>query len=157
MDDQIGEEKNTFNPKIILGVLVVVIVVLVAYFIFSGGALTEEEKNIVLTPPQTGEEEAYNNLVKKHAVSSPVLTIGPNCEMDPLIIEITTEQELTIKNTDSIIHIVSFEDQNAFSVSPGRERTINIKQTFSRNADAYRYRCNNISMEENVGVMYVVE
>lgn len=147
-------EQNEYISHRMLILIAVVFIGIGGYFVFGGEFNNSRD---VLQTPTEGTEAVYKERIKELAKATNILTVGKQCSMDPLVIELTLGEDLTIQNTDTVLHTVAFEDGNFFSVSPGKDRTINIEQTFGKSAGIYRYGCNDISFEENVGVMYVVE
>ncbi len=114
----------------------------------------------LLTPPDRSNQAAvatYEEQVKELAVPSETLTVGEGCVMSPLIIRLPENSVLKIDNKDSKVHTIAFEDQNFFNVSAGKVREINITEVFGKREGIYRYRCNDQSLEENVGVMYIAQ
>lgn len=149
------------NKKICIAAAVIVLCLLaVLYYKFywKGDKLfgpDEQEKITLLTQPSVEAEGEYKNLIEKYAQETQALTIGQNCQMDPLVIKFKGDSTLVIANNDSKEHVISFENQNFFGVSAGDKRKINIKQTFGLTEGVWRYRCGDLSSEQNVGVMYL--
>jgi hypothetical protein len=114
---------------------------------------------LLTAPDETNKEAfaAYSAQVAELAVESDTITISGACTMDPLIINMKNNSTLKIINTDTTDHTIAFEDQNFFNVSAGQTREINIASIFGKTAGTYRYRCNDISLEANVGIMYVTD
>jgi plastocyanin len=123
----------------------------------SDAQLPLDPHTLLTAPDETNKEAfaAYFAQVAELAVESDTITISGACAMDPLIINMKDNSTLKITNTDAKDHTIAFEDQNFFNVSAGQTREINIAATFGKTAGTYRYRCNDISLEANVGIMYV--
>lgn len=111
----------------------------------------------LLVPPEGEKTADYEAQVAMHATVSDTITISDGCAMDPLIIELKANSTLKIENKDTTEHTIAFEDQNFFNVSPGQTRELNVSETFNKGAGIYRYRCNDLSLEKSVGVMYLTE
>lgn len=117
-----------------------------------------EQRRLFDTPAILGlTPEEYAAEVERLAVESDTVTVGPECVMDPLIIKMKEGSVLKIDNKDSVEHVLAFEDQNFFGVSSGFVREINITEVFGKGEGIYRYRCGDRSLEEAVGIMYVVK
>jgi hypothetical protein len=113
----------------------------------------------LLVPPDTSSPEAlalYEAHVADNAVVSDTISLDAGCAMSPLIVRLPENSILKIDNRDAVEHTLAFEDQNFFNVSAGQIREINITEVFGKGSGIYRYRCNNISLESAVGIMYVV-
>lgn len=139
--------------------LAVGVLVLVAAVLFAVLLLSSLKQKILDGPPQNAsptEVVKYNTLVKDKAISTNELTIGINCKMNPLVLEITTTDVLTIRNDDSIQHVISFEDQNFFTVSANDSRELTLER-IGKKPGIYRYRCGDMNEEENVGVLYIIQ
>jgi uncharacterized membrane protein YvbJ len=116
---------------------------------------SEQEKTTLLSEPAVQAGDDYQTLVEKYARDTQNLTIGPNCQMDPLVIKFNGNATLVITNSDSLEHTISFENQNFLNVSPNGKREINIQETFGIGEGIWRYRCGDLNAEQNVGVMYL--
>lgn len=117
-----------------------------------------EQRRLFDTPATLGlTAEEYATKVEQLAVESDMIVISTECAMDPLIIKMKEGSILKIDNKDSTEHMLAFEDQNFFAVSSGFVREINITEVFGKGEGIYRYRCGNRSLEEAVGIMYVVK
>jgi len=110
----------------------------------------------LLIPPTT-DAAVYEQKVQQYAVQSDTITVSEHCVMNPLVVKLPQNSVLKIDNRDTTTHTVAFEDQNFFNVEAGQTRELNITETFGKGAGIYRYKCNDISLEDNVGVMYVTE
>lgn len=117
------------------------------------------DRQAVLTPPgdTPNAQQEYSAMIDSVAKESSTLTLGTSCVMDPLVLKFHAGATLTIVNNDTVEHTVAFEDQNFFNVSPSGSRTLNISQTFTKGPGIYRYRCNDLSLSENVGVLSIVQ
>ena len=113
--------------------------------------IAEQEKSDILK-----NNESFNELIEKYAVDTQSLTIGQNCQMDPLVIRFKGDSNLVIENKDSQMHTIAFENQNFFTVSPNDKREININKTFNLTEGKLFYKCTDLSQENNVGVMYII-
>ena len=144
------------NKKILIGVVSIIVLVL-GYILFNN----QSSNRAVLTAPAadaTSEEQAeYVVSVKRLAEAAAVLEIGEGCTMTPLVLKLAEGETLTIQNNDATAHTIAFEDQNFFSVSPGRSREIDLMAIFGKGEGIYRYRCSDVDRENNVGVLYIVE
>ena len=144
------------NTKSIVIVLVLFILI-IAVLVFLP-PLTTREWAVLVGPGQSAspEEKAnYAERVKNEAKRADVLTIGVKCEMNPLVLKLKEGEMLKLKNTDIVVHTVAFEDQSFFTVSPGRDRSIDLAAVFGKGEGIYRYRCNDVSFDDNVGVLYI--
>jgi hypothetical protein len=117
----------------------------------------EQEKATLLSEPAVQAGDEYQALVEKYARDTQNLTIGPNCQMDPLVIKFKGDATLVITNNDSLEHTISFANQNFFNISPNGKREINIQETFGLNEGIWRYRCGDLNAEQNVGVMHLTQ
>jgi plastocyanin len=119
----------------------------------------EAQKKLLIAPDTTNTEAVatYTTAVAANSVESDTIVVNTACVMSPLIIKMKEGAQLTIENRDTTEHVLAFEDQNFFAVSGGQVRTINITDVFGKGAGIYRYRCGDISKEQNVGIMYVVQ
>lgn len=113
----------------------------------------------LLTAPDDNSQsqETYVQAIESVAVATDTITLTEGCTMSPLIVRLPENSVLNIHNTDTTEHTIAFEDQNFFNVSPGQMRAINLTETFGKKIGIYRYKCNDISLERNVGIMYVSE
>lgn len=145
-------------------ILIVVAILVSALFIWyfagrweRGGSigLISAEREMILNKPEEGEKESYLRTVERAAVRADVLELGAGCSMNPLVLELSANETLTIQNNDSVTHTVSFEDNSFFSVSAGRSRTLDLMKTFGKGEGVYRYKCNDLSLGDNVGVLYI--
>lgn len=124
----------------------------------SSVVLRESQRKLLSTPLKLGmTDEVYAAEVARLAVEADTISIGAECSMDPLIIKMKEGSILKIDNKDSAEHMLAFEDQNFFAVSAGFVREINITEVFGKGEGIYRYRCGDRSLEETVGIMYVVK
>jgi plastocyanin len=117
------------------------------------------DARLLLNAPDTANSESverYESQVKENAVSTDTITVGAGCSMDPLIVRLPENSVLKLNNVDATEHTIAFEDQNFFNVSASSTREINITEVFGKGAGIYRYRCNDQSLEEAVGVFYIV-
>lgn len=125
------------------------------------GTNSEEVKpeSLLVAPDATNPQavEEYEEYVEEFAVETQTIAITENCTMDPLIIKMKASDMLKIENRDLVKHVISFEDQNFFSMAAGQVREFNVAEKFAKGPGIYRYRCNDVSREDNVGVMYFIE
>lgn len=157
--------KKYFIFSILVAVVAVALIGIILYRspvtpffdIATEAEISDAEKAIVLTPPGAEDTAAYTETVLRLAQESDTLTIGANCAMEPLVLRLREGAVLNIVNNDTSEHTIAFEDQNFFNVSAGGRRAINITEMFQRGEGVYRYRCNDISLDQNVGVMSIVE
>ncbi len=117
----------------------------------------EADRKAVLAAPGPDAAADYQSLVERMAQPSPALAIGPNCTMTPLVLKLPQDASLTITNTDTVPHTVAFEDGGLFYLAPDYEKEIILASALSKAAGIHRYRCDDISKTENVGVVYIVE
>lgn len=147
------------DKSTLYGGIAIIAVLIIGAFLFTqfGDGRSEVEKQVLTAPDVTDTVavQEYEETIAEVAVKTSTLEVGTRCEMTPLVIEISEGVPLTIKNNDSVSHTITFEDQSFFSVSGGRSREINIMEIFGKGEGTYRYRCNDVSSDENVGVMYV--
>lgn len=151
--------------KIFLGIMVAVFMIglfFYLYFVANKKDIrkeplvpSEQEQAVILNQPSAGTEAEYSKLIEKYASSTQTLNIGQNCQMNPLVIKFKGDSTLVIANNDSVKHVISFENRNFFSVSPGDKREINIQKTYGFDPGAWRYRCGDLASDRNVGVMYL--
>ncbi len=118
-----------------------------------------DPQTLLISPDVSNPEavEKYVALVEVYAVESDSITIHEKCAMEPLIIKMKENSTLKIENEDAVEHTIAFEDQNFFNVSSAQVREVNISEVFGKGEGVYRYRCNDLSLQDNVGVMYVVK
>ncbi len=117
----------------------------------------EADRTAVLAAPGPDAAADYQSLVERIAEPSPTLAIGPNCAMTPLVLKLQKDASIKITNTDTIPHTVAFEDGGLFYLAPDYEKEIALASALSKTAGIHRYRCDDISKTENVGVVYIVE
>lgn len=117
----------------------------------NGNVPTEQEKALILK-----NGKSAGKFIEKYAIDTQVLTIGENCQIDPLIIRFKGDSVLVIENKDSKMHTIAFENQNFFTVSPNDKREINVNEVFNIKEGKLSYRCKEISEDINLGIMYVV-
>jgi plastocyanin len=155
---------NTQSSRAFLILAVLGIFLSVGVIVYSGFSPErvgdESQQALLIPPPADASPEvlaAYEAKVKLFAKESSTLRVGVECAIDPLALKFKAGRELNITNNDTKEHTVAFEDQNFFNVSPGATRVINITKTFTKGAGIYRYRCSDLSLTANVGLMYVVQ
>ena len=105
----------------------------------------------LLTPPR--DAIAYQTKIAEVAVEAEAITLGTNCDVHPLVIKVKTGV-IKVRNTDSIEHVIAFEDENFFAVSAGGEREISTA-TLNKGPGIFRYRCGEQREGKNVGVLYI--
>lgn len=143
--------------------IAILILIVVAFFYFGAPQDIRERvsrKELLTPPPKTAtaqEHAAYKTLVQAAAVASPTLTIGAFCAMEPLVIKVKEGDTFTIQNHDSVPHVIAFEDNAFFSVSPLQARVIDLTGFFKKGAGMYRYRCSDNPNTQTVGIMYVTK
>jgi len=133
------------------------------YFAFLGWSPSEEEvsaedRRAVLSPPSSDTPDGrkdYRSVVERVAKASDTLTIGEHCSMDPLVLRFTEGATLTVTNTDTLPHTIAFADGKVFVLAPGYKKQLDITGVFGKSAGIHRYRCDDISKEESVGVLLI--
>ena len=124
--------------------------------VYSGA---EIDPKTLLVPPVNNDVDsinAYTMSVEKASVATSTLRLGTNCEMNPLILRMTASSTLTVVNEDTVEHTIAFEGRDAFWVPKMGETTVNLAIDFKRGSGTYRYRCNDVDLDKNVGILYVV-
>ncbi len=144
----------------VLGVIAVLIAVYVVATYWQPGVpgISSEDRRIVLVPPPKNTSEdraAYRAVVERVAKEADTLLIGEQCVMEPLVLRLTEGALLAIKNTDATEHMIAFEDGTSFVLAPGYRKELNITDIFGKSAGIYRYSCDDLSKDENVGVLFV--
>lgn len=116
-----------------------------------------DERGIVLSRPADVEKENYDAIVARLAVSTSTLTIGRGCAMDPLVLRFQENATTTILNNDAVPHTIEFEDGGIFILAPNYAKQLVITSVFGKSKGIHRYRCDDISDSQNVGVLYITE
>ena len=112
----------------------------------------------LLQAPDVSDPSAvlqYETQVADASIETDTVIVDANCAMTPLILKMREGSILKIDNRDTADHTISFEDQNFFNVSADQVREINITDTFGKGSGMYRYKCSDISFDQNVGILYV--
>lgn len=160
-----GEKISNTKYKAVVTVTILILIVIGVISTKTGNfpvsiasqAITPIEQSVLLAPPKTPTEEgSYDTLVQKYAQEAQVLDVGAECAVSPLVLKLKSDALLTIRNNDTVSHMIAFEDQNAFSVSVGQTRTLSLQEMFQKGAGTYRYRCGDKMGTGNVGVLYIV-
>ncbi|MDO8520911.1 MAG: hypothetical protein Q7S52_02250 [bacterium] len=155
---------NITQKQLIIGGVAVAALALLTYLFVGNYRLNiakeqkQEQQAVLVAPGNTPDEaKSYWALVEKLAKESSTLTIGANCVMDPLVLKLGEGASVTLENIDTIPHKVAFEDGDTFILAPEYKKQIKLADAFSKTAGAHRYRCDDISTDKNVGVLYVVK
>lgn len=120
--------------------------------------LRQAQQKLLIAPEKAGmTKEDYAAEVAALAIEVDTITVMAGCTMDPMIIKMKEGSVLKLNNQDVSEHTLAFEDQNFFGIAPGLTREINITQVFGKNEGIYRYRCGDLSQDQNVGIMYIVK
>ena len=143
---------------LILVLIAVGIICAVIYGVYKYRApsLQTNDSEVLLLKPEVTNltEEQYKEKAIAAAEESYAITMSANCAVDPLVIKVKTGAVLRLTNNDSVEHVMAFEDENFFAVSPGQTREIDTT-TLQKNEGVYRYRCGEQTEGKNVGVLYI--
>lgn len=154
----------TFGPKILyLGIGLILLLAAVAWanYLRSTPAKTptttatySAEEKSVLTFPVSGSAQAeidrHNLLIDRSAQKTDSLSISLGCRPDPLVVEIESGKNLTIRNLDSSQHILQIGLVRV--IIPPSEK-VAVKADFGAGDGRYGYFCDN--SQDTVGIIKV--
>lgn len=121
--------------------------------------ITAEERKRVLSKPAPNdavELEAYDILADRLAVEAGTLIVKTDCAMEPLVLKLSEGATLLLRNEDDRTHTLAFESGGTFVLAPDYTKRLNVTEVFGKGSGAHRYRCDDLSTDENVGVLYIV-
>ncbi len=108
--------------------------------------LTDDEKAL-LSPPgpdaPSAERDKHDALAAKLSKESDTLDIT-NCRSNPLVLRARINQNLQVKNKDSIDRKLIFDDTHKYTIS--KNTTTSIKVDFGKRAGLYGYICEGVGL-----------
>ena len=149
-------QKNLAVGILVLSLIAGIVGAVLLFQNFQTQKTREAQRKLLVPPEKAGlTKEMYEQQVSQLSEKGTVITMGPECDMSPLILRLTTGDSLQVHNTDGVEHVIAFEDENFFAVSAGDTRNINITTVFGKKEGIYRYRCGESTHNENVGILYI--
>lgn len=100
--------------------------------------LTDEEKEI-LTPqqvPTSDQQKRFQLLINRLAKEAPLLQIGKNCSVSPVVLKVKDGKGFSVKNVDVVPHTLFFPT-NKYVVAAGQTQVIDAGVAKINNATGY--------------------
>lgn len=135
------------NKQLILIGLAIVALLLGAFIIAEPNLQTEntnnsqEITNVLNTPPQDAsreEKQEHFQLALSMAEEADFLDIS-GCEPKPLVLSLKESETFSVKNTDSIPHVIRLSAETAFTIEANG--TTELKADFEHGPGMYGYGC----------------
>ena len=146
--------RRTKHAFIALGICVGILAVgalLVKVSLERGG----EAATDILTPPAAGasdtEKRAYSALVVGTAKMADALVLGPGCAPEPLVMSVALKGTFTVKNADTVEHVLVFDKEHRYPVPPGSTKS--VVADFGPEAGIYGYGCD--ASKKAVGMLLI--
>lgn len=175
------ENSNFFNQtgNVVLVSLILVAIIL-SYFLYKkvnnkgisslGNTQTQNgTADISSLPPLTADERGALNFpksdapiaeimahiafVKRAAIATDTIVIGPSCKASPVVVKTQKGANLVFKNNDSLPHTVSFDRTHSFPVSA--QGSVTIPVDFGEVGGFYGYGCE--SSISAIGMVLITE
>lgn len=118
--------------------------------------LTEDEKFILNPPPADASRSALNKhaqTVAKLAKKGNTLELN-NCQPNPLVLQVTQGDILTIKNNNDNQHKLMFDEEHVYQLP--NNNSLTLKAQFKYGTGDYGYVCEGREGIRIVGFLHVV-
>ena len=147
------------RPYVVVAIGIALLTVATLVYVFGPtgrlGTTRSQKIEVLLRVPLPGDADSYTALVEESAEKSEMLLISEACVVKPEILKLHKDQILNIRNIDSELHTIVFENQNAFTVSPRDSRRIAIGDLLKIDSGVLRYKCLESEEEGNSGLLYI--
>lgn len=116
----------------------------------TGALRTDEQKLFDLPPPNATADQIqkHADLAAKLAVLGSEIDLN-ECRPTPLVLQVKTGAEVTVKNSGQSDAVLTFDAENVFHVNAGK--TGSIKAAFKHGAGLYGYRCKSDTFDAIAG------
>jgi hypothetical protein len=147
------EKKQTLSLLVIAGILILLALFLSwrIYVVKNPDGVNRavvkeisiDRADVLKTPTASStpqERAAFAELVRKSAVTTETLDIT-SCRINPIAISAQLGSKITLKNTDTFPHAISFGAPVVYEVGPRSSRVMTFD--FKKDAGIYAYGCDN--------------
>ena len=107
--------------------------------------LTPEQKKLLAPPSASAplaEQQAYADMVTKAAQVTTTLSLGASCLPSPMVMSIRMGSTVTVKNTDSVDHTISFDSSHALNIPANSSKQ--LATDFLKEEGIHGYGCDSI-------------